>query len=295
MKSGFVLLTLLSLAFTINARATPPDVLATRIDLTGIPAPYSFNRFCRLSSPEMWAVGGSGDIDYQSVNGSREFRPTEQDLSGVFFSSSNVGWVVGAEGTILRTKDAGEHWVAQKSGVENDLNAINCVDVNNCWIVGENGTTLRTNNGGDNWEILSSESSADLNALHFINAQIGWIVGEDGLVLHTQDGGSTWTEQCLKMPLFPDSGFETLTDLRAVIFIDENRGWVAGTNWLGRTIDGGKTWMKKNIEGTFIGLVSQDGIKVWAINDAAIALNEKNYFSKDSGTTWKKWFPKKDK
>jgi photosystem II stability/assembly factor-like uncharacterized protein len=274
----------------VNVRATPDDP-STTIDLRGVPAPFSFHRFCRLSSPDMWSVGGDGSIIHQSLTGSRESRPTDQALLAVFFSSSNVGWVIGTNGTILHTEDAGEHWEKQDSGVTKDLNAIACISENDCWVVGRQGTILRTNNGGQQWANVSLKSSAGLNAVSFSAAQNGWAVGDDGLVVHTQDGGLTWMQQYVGMILFPDGPFACPTDLKAVVFVDEKRGWVAGTNGIARTVDGGQTWIKKDIKGSFIGLVSHDGINVWAINDAMP--KETNYVSRNAGNTWKKWYAKK--
>lgn len=274
----------------INVRATP-DSPVTTIDLRGIPEPFSFHRFCRLSSPDMWSVGGEGHIIHESLTESRQFLPTDQALDGVFFSSSNVGWVIGTNGTILHTVDAGEHWEKQDSGVKKDLNAITCINENDCWVVGRQGTILRTYNGGQQWENVSLKSSAGLNALNFSTAHTGWAVGDRGLVVHTRDGGLTWMQQYVEMILFPDGPFAGPTHLKAVVFVDEKRGWVAGTNGIARTVDGGQTWIKKNIEGSFIGLVSHDGINVWAINDAMP--EETNYVSRNAGKTWKKWYAKK--
>ena len=223
MKPNFILFIILYTVFTVNVHATRDD-LATTIDLRGIPGPYSFHGVCRLNTPEMWTVGGNGQINYRSVNRSREFHPTEQDLYGVFFSSSNVGWVVGTSGIILHTQDAGEHWAEQNSGVKNDLNAITCLNESDCWIAGASGTILRTNNRGENWVKVSVDSSVNLNALHFINSQVGWAAGKAGLILHTDDGGSTWTQQYLKMIEHPDSQFASPADLEAVLEHPGSRG-----------------------------------------------------------------------
>ena len=45
-------------------------------------------------------------------------------LSDIYFIDENYGWLVGNEGTILKTTDGGTTWVIQKSGTINDLRRI---------------------------------------------------------------------------------------------------------------------------------------------------------------------------
>src|SRR5207248_1031787 len=108
--SFVVILALLVLLLPLSEKTQAGDSFAHIIHLTGVPAPYSFSHLCRLSAPEMWTVGGQGDVLYQSASGSRHLKVGDEGLYGVYFIDSNLGWVVGAKGTIFHTRDIGEHW-----------------------------------------------------------------------------------------------------------------------------------------------------------------------------------------
>ena len=67
-----------------------------------------------------WAVGNGGTIAELSISGGTAtwnivnplgFGITnKQNLYGVYFTDSNHGWIVGAQGTILATTDGGNTW-----------------------------------------------------------------------------------------------------------------------------------------------------------------------------------------
>ncbi|MGA2784702.1 MAG: YCF48-related protein [Candidatus Bathyarchaeia archaeon] len=73
------------------------------------------------NTPAGWAVGNGGTIAYLQISGGTatwiitntnlNFGTTHtQNLYGVYFTDSNHGWIVGAQGTILATTDGGAHW-----------------------------------------------------------------------------------------------------------------------------------------------------------------------------------------
>ncbi len=114
------------------------------------------------------------------------------------------------------------------------------------------------------WEPLKLPEAAAGRALRgvfAVDAQTAWIVGDKGLCLQTQDGARTWKEVVLG----------TQADLRAVRFLDRQRGIVVGEGdpsspkpeghiVTGRlmlsgtalwTADGGKTWKKSALPTNF--------------------------------------------
>src|SRR5690606_22702436 len=60
---------------------------------------------------------------------------------------------------------------------------------------------------------------ADLHAVHFVGKTIGWAVGDRGGALRTIDGGRTWEPRHI--------GDDEIS-LRAVCFLTDSVGWVAG-------------------------------------------------------------------
>ncbi len=87
--------------------------------------------------------------------------PWGNSIIGVSFVSEDIGTVVGTNGTILRTTDGGESWIAQESGTDLTLWGVSFVDINNGTAVGDLGIILRTTNGGipglnrpaDHWKL----------------------------------------------------------------------------------------------------------------------------------------------
>jgi photosystem II stability/assembly factor-like uncharacterized protein len=259
------------------------DEPAESPDRRGLPYPYCFGQFCRLERDE-WIVGGRGQVIHFSTDAPmREQSLTKEDLSGVYFVNASTGWVVGTNGTIFHTMDGGNQWIPQVSQVKKDLRAITCADESHCWAVGYSGVILRTEDGGRQWTQVKINVSEIFYAVDFISEQIGWAVGEDGIVFHTRNGGRTWDEHRATILFSPGTDFEEPADMLAVKFANEKLGWVAGRNGIARTTDGGLTWEVKVEDETFIGLISCDGNKVWAINKGG-----PNYCSDDGGQTWHK-------
>jgi photosystem II stability/assembly factor-like uncharacterized protein len=165
----------------------------------------------------------------------------KNDLYGVFFSDANVGWAVGAQGTILHTLNAGATWVAQDSGTTEILQRVQFVSATRGWAVGLNGTILSTTNGGATWTQPQRPTTAHLYGLSFVSATTGWIVGhsdEGGLVLKTTDGGRTWSVRA------PDPA----QLYEAVSFVDDRNGWVAGAGVVLSTTNGGATWSRQELQ-----------------------------------------------
>lgn len=70
--------------------------------------------------------------------------------------------VVGANGTILHTSDAGASWVLQTSGTTAALNAVDFISPLEGWAAGEAGTILHTSDGGFTWSAQSSGTDTTL-------------------------------------------------------------------------------------------------------------------------------------
>ncbi len=259
------------------------DEPTSTISLVGVPAPYCFERICKLRWGDLWIVGGSGEIQSISAQGTvRKQRILNVDLNGVFFLNSSRGWVVGEQGVIVHTRDRGFLWNRQRSGTKETINAITCTDEKHCWAVGEKGLILRTLDAGKHWRRVGpSDVSVHLFAVSFIDHRIGWVVGQEGFILRTVNGGRSWEKQRAIMMLFSNGPFRQASNLLAVEFLDKITGWVGGMGGVARTTDGGKSWSVEQIEGTFIGLVSPTPNVIWAINKQGT-----NYISKDGGSTW---------
>jgi len=114
-------------------------------------------------------------------------------------------------------------------------------------LVGDGGLVLFTADGGRSWHESTGRLPAgmydqfDYRAVAMLGESC-WIAGSPGTrVLHSSDGGRTWQ-------VF-DTG-QSLP-LRAMVFLDANRGWAVGSlGTILATRDGGQTWLTQHQGGT---------------------------------------------
>lgn len=203
-------------------------------------------------------------------------KPTQSNLSSIFFVDDVNGFACGSEGLVIKTTDGGQSWrkIPQKDSMNfNDIKFINSL---NGFIAGENGNLLRTIDGGETWFNINLESADTFFKIFFVNSYTGFVVGTNGKILKTNDGGNSWRQvnsnsQSLIFSMFfptesigyavgwngtilktTDIGntwkqLETFTEnyLRDVHFLDAYRGFIAaGGGLIFETTDGGNSWKK---------------------------------------------------
>ncbi len=72
----------------------------------------------------------------------------DREYYSVFFTNSNLGWICGYQGLIIKTDNGGTNWYHQLSGTSNHLLSVYFVNTLTGWISGSAGTILKTTNGG---------------------------------------------------------------------------------------------------------------------------------------------------
>lgn len=79
-------------------------------------------------------------------------------LMDVWFQDANLGWAVGAFGTLVATRDGGQHWVNADSALDNPdqfhLNTVTGDGKGRVFIAGEGGVMFRSLDNGQTWEAL---------------------------------------------------------------------------------------------------------------------------------------------
>ncbi|MHC4101402.1 MAG: YCF48-related protein [Planctomycetota bacterium] len=203
---------------------------------------------------------------------------TDQNLEAVQFPvDDQTGYAAGGPGTILKTTDGGETWVAQTSGSAAGLRGMCFVNASIGFVVGSGGEILRTDDGGATWVPQTSNTTEVLRDVVFpVDDQTGYISGDNGTILKTVDGGANWSAQ--------SSG--TTMDLLGLDFpVDNQTGYAAG--WAGemvKTTDGGANWSGLN-SGTTTHLYDikfpVDTQTGYACGNAA-----EMYRTTDGGATW---------
>lgn len=226
-------------------------------------AAVAFNASAVAASPLVWGQQDSGGDEY---------------LEGVAFVDATTGWVVGDNGTILKTVNGGVTWTAQTSGTSQDL-GVDFADAVHGWAVGSGGTVLRTADGGVTWTPQTA-SAYTLDDVECLSETAALAVGNGG-VFKTTDGGTTWTH--------PTQGLADATWLTDVAFVDLQNGWAVG--WSGgiyRTADGGASWAKQasGVTDDLESVCFADASHGWVVGDYGTVLR-----TIDGGTTWSPQYP----
>lgn len=162
------------------------------------------------------AITRDGGVSWEILHA-----PSQAELIHLDVVDEKHGWIVGADGTILRTEDGGDSWTKQVSGTTATLYHVDFRNEKQGWAVGERGTILRTIDGGRSWTPVKSPARSTLLSVQFVGEGDGWIVGRSGVILRSGDGGQTWVEQ----------ESTTKQNLYA-LFMNKKNGWAVGGDGL---------------------------------------------------------------
>ena len=138
------------------------------------------------------------------------FTPVESSCKEQFaagwFVSRQTGFIVLADGTVLRTDNNGDTF-AQKNplpGTRAPGGAATPVDVR--FLTDQigvgatsDGKIYRTTDGANTWTVVNDTNRA-VHSFVFLDASNGFAVGDGSLFLVTKDGGATWTPKDIGIP-----------------------------------------------------------------------------------------------
>jgi len=165
----------------------------------------------------------------------------------IYFLNSDIGFIGGANRTILKTVDGGNNWdTVYYSGGPNwqCFRDIAFCNETTGFAVGDYTSIKKTTDGGETWINLEVGNDFNLHQVEFCSETIGFIIGSSNeYILKTIDGGNSW--QIINYP----TGLENLS-LEEMQFVNETTGFVycdAGyPNYDGaicKTSDSGITWV----------------------------------------------------
>ena len=166
---------------------------------------------------------------------------TTQRLNEIFFTSKDTGYVVGANGTILKTTNAGEQWISQNAGIAENLNDVYFVNGRQGWIVADKGIICSTNNGGSSWNCstLDSASEINLNSVHVLNDKSiligGFNTNSLGYMGKSNDGGKTWKKCNIESSIWT-------VEILKIAMINNEQGFALTRGMVLKTKDGGMNW-----------------------------------------------------
>ena len=132
-------------------------------------------------------------------------------LCNTFFLDDKVGWVVGSNGFLGRTKNGGSSWEQIKVPTNAQFNDIFFLTDKKGWAVAFDGSIIYTTDGGTSWSnaLVPEEFKKNLVDVWFVDEKRGWAVGGEpfddiklfqqptNLILETQDGGQSWFQRSL--------------------------------------------------------------------------------------------------
>jgi len=120
---------------------------------------------------------------------------TDKDLFGSFADETQgLLFLMGAEGTLLRSADLGVTWQAKTSGTPNELRRMMRDPRTGALVCfGTHGTILRSPDHGLTWQVVPSGTGASLRE-GMLEARTGnlLLAGSQGAILRSRDGGLGW-------------------------------------------------------------------------------------------------------
>jgi photosystem II stability/assembly factor-like uncharacterized protein len=267
--------------------------------------------FDLVTTDDLYAIaGGAGNELYQikvnqtntstykSINGST----SADKFYGLDFLDLNFGLIVGTNGKIFYTKNAGDLWESLNSTTTNQLNDILFYNNQQAIVIGNNNTILKVsitnspstynssvknifNESSTSWYRVNSGNASDLYDIEFKNGNT--YVAGDGVILKSTDLGASFSAIYTNLNL----------KFRDISFVDATTGWTIAYNnssnqiEVYKTTDGGQNWaLQTTLIGGSPGVIS--GMVVEAFNAnyvfASFAYNitSNKKITNDGGTTW---------
>ncbi|HSF88831.1 MAG TPA: YCF48-related protein [Saprospiraceae bacterium] len=166
---------------------------------------------------------------------------TSESLNEIVFPVPDTGYVVGENGTVIRTVNGGEEWTALNPGTTKHVNDLFFFDAGTGVIVGDSGLYSITYDAGVHWSTtyLMPEQAVDLSSVFFTSSLIGYVGGRSnvssGIILKTTDGGITWEETVTPSSLLD-------VQYKRIVFPTPDIGYALTRGMCMKTTDGGDHW-----------------------------------------------------
>lgn len=204
------------------------------------------------------------------------FSQSDVNEHSIKFFSDQEATLVGEDGLILKTVDAGANWVAQTSGVTNVLYGNLIIDQNISLAVGEDGLILKTTDGGNSWNIVTSPVIENLHDIAlFPGSNIVIACGDNGKIIFSDNYGDSWTEMA--------SG--TSNNLKRFCLTDNEHGYVVGENSsLLKTMNSGRSW--SIVDMSSFGPLNFNSVAVFDLRITIVGDNGVILLTLDGGITW---------
>ena len=152
-------------------------------------------------------------------------------LLAIYFQDELTGFIsVGKK--VLKTIDGGNNWETVLESLTFYITDIFSPDNVHLYVTDYHGNIYISDDNGANWTNTRIGSSGDLRDCQIINDSVAYALSAFEL-LKTNNGGNSWNT----LSTFPGGGGFTFGT--CFHFINENIGFIGGTNFLFKTEDGG--------------------------------------------------------
>ncbi len=244
-----------------------------------------------------WMAAGSKV--YRTTNGGGAWTGVEVTVipRALYFSSADVGFLMGDGGAIKKTINGGAAWTDVTSPTSVKLVTMFWQDEDHAWAAGYNATgsgdtedptstqVIKTTNGGDTWSNAATISGEGATAIFFLDDRThGWVatyerIDADHARAHlhaTNNGGTSFTDMGLPMKVgtveTPTQSDINTSFIHTMYFTDDGRAHLSGSAYvathattddeLWRIVDyttenDGDTWSKTSL-GTIVITAGED-------------------------------------
>ncbi|MGH1362739.1 MAG: YCF48-related protein [Calditrichia bacterium] len=268
-------------------------------------------------------IGPVGDYLFDNVNAPHSiaafFAPenfnytgintgSTDSLTGVVFTDSLNGYIVGENGLLLITIDGGSSWTTGNIGISDDLTSITVIN-DTLFVTGANGHICYSVDGGLTWLPTITNTSETFYSASFTSGTSGYAVSAGGIYYWN---GVSWIPQNLGInttfygiytvgPYAYAVGVNGICyywngvswgpinigatgSLYGAYFLNVNYGYIVGSGGIiYRTINGGGSWTTINtgVNLTIYNIHIVDDNNAWAVCEGGVILQ-----TIDGGTTW---------
>lgn len=166
----------------------------------------------------------------------------------IFFlpSNSNLGWVCGYSGMVIRTTDAGATW--QGTQIPNDVNHLEKIQFLNANVGYTSGPAgiFKSTDGGVTWSDITPNGTSTSWGCYFADVNTGvFLAGGCGVhqqFFRTTNGGASWS---VYIDSLQYSGLA-----HAILYSPNGLGYVVSSGFLWQTTNGGVTWQMYCVTGS---------------------------------------------
>jgi photosystem II stability/assembly factor-like uncharacterized protein len=242
------------------------------------------------------SVSVSGQLQWQPLP-SAVSNINNQRFDDVFFISDDIGWALnGAYASVYKTTDGGLTWTQQLNEIALGGNYyfrnIEFLTPQIGFVGTLNNVFFKTTDGGDTWAPVTNFTTNPTAICGLDTVGTSTVYGCGAFftpahIIKSIDAGVTW--QYIDMAAYA-------TSLVEILFLDENTGYVSGSNAGGavvlKTIDGGATWTEmfnSGIPGEYVWklqILSSNSNVIFGSIESIDPYIGKLIKSTDAGATW---------